>query len=390
MIFVRPAVMLKKVVLYWLKEAVISTLKVEVVKIDDVLNHPNADRLSIAVVKGWNCVVGKDSFKAGDIAVYIPIDAVLPPELEAKLFPPDSKIKLHNSRIKTIKIRGAISQGLLVSVEEVDLEGCLVGEDAAEYLGITKYEPPVKSLPGLFGKPSARKRPENPEFRRYTDIENAKHYPNLFELGEEVVISEKLHGSSERFGWLPFHAYTFWGKLKKFFHISPDYEFVVGSHYRQVSGWSKTYYDENIYTKMAHECKSKHLPFGLIFYGEIVGDGVQKGYTYGCSQSEHKLAIFDIMDTYSTGGPRYLNHAETAYYCNLYGLTHVPVLYRGPWQGMEHAKSLTKGPSVFAPSQPIREGVVIKPVVEQACHAGRKILKLLSDDYLLKDNTDWH
>src|SRR5574337_1686034 len=90
-----------------------STLKVESVKIEQIHAHPNADRLEIAQIKGWQCIVQKDRYKAGDLAVYIPIDSVLPETVESKLFPPDSKVKLSGSRVKTIKLRGIISQGML-------------------------------------------------------------------------------------------------------------------------------------------------------------------------------------------------------------------------------------------------------------------------------------
>ena len=90
-----------------------STLKVEIVKIDKVEHHPNADRLDLLTIKGWQVVAGRDNYEEGDLAIYFPIDSVLPPIVKSRLFPPDSKITLTNNRIRTIKIRGAISQGML-------------------------------------------------------------------------------------------------------------------------------------------------------------------------------------------------------------------------------------------------------------------------------------
>src|SRR5688572_2429673 len=91
---------------------------VEVVKIDEIMPHPNADRLELARVKGWIMVVGKDQFKTGEPAVFFPIDSVLPFELEAALFA-ESKIRPKGGRIRTTKIRGVISQGLLAEVGEL-------------------------------------------------------------------------------------------------------------------------------------------------------------------------------------------------------------------------------------------------------------------------------
>lgn len=82
-----------------------STFEVSVVKIDDVIEHPNADRLDLVQIAGWNCVIRKGEYQKGDKVVYIPIDSILPFEIESKLFPPDSKVKLSKSRVKTIKLR---------------------------------------------------------------------------------------------------------------------------------------------------------------------------------------------------------------------------------------------------------------------------------------------
>ena len=81
-----------------------SDLIVEVCKILEISEHPNADRLEIATIKGWQCIIPKDTFKVGDAVVYFPIDSVLSPEVEAKLFPPESKVKIKNGRIKTIRL----------------------------------------------------------------------------------------------------------------------------------------------------------------------------------------------------------------------------------------------------------------------------------------------
>src|SRR5271166_3555409 len=128
-----------------------STHKVEIVKIVSIEKHPNADRLEIAKIEGWQVVIGKGTFVNNDVALYIPVDSLLPESLETRLFPPDSKIKLYHHRIRSIKIRGQMSQGMLVPIEEVDAElnarnldpsSFDIGTDFSEILGIVKYEPP--------------------------------------------------------------------------------------------------------------------------------------------------------------------------------------------------------------------------------------------------------
>src|SRR4029077_5313872 len=96
-----------------------STFNVPIIQITEILPHENADRLTIAKAFDWNVIVQKDKFKVNDIAVYIPVDSILSEALEARLFTPESKIKLKNRRIRSIRIRGVISQGMLIHLDEL-------------------------------------------------------------------------------------------------------------------------------------------------------------------------------------------------------------------------------------------------------------------------------
>ena len=108
---------------------------------------PGADKIEVAEVLGWECVVKKDEFKVGDKIIYIEIDSILPerPEYE---FLRDRKF-----RIKTIKLKGQISQGLILPLKNLDvfydvkfldnktLDGYnySIGDDVTNQMGITKY-----------------------------------------------------------------------------------------------------------------------------------------------------------------------------------------------------------------------------------------------------------
>lgn len=173
-----------------------STLEVKVIEIgdEDVRSHPNADRLDLVMVGGWQCVAQAAAFGPGDKAVYIPIDSILPHEIESMIFGPESKVKLSKSRVKTIKLRGAISQGLLVKPTQVGLpSGIKIGSNVMSDLGITKWEPPAKGQASLAGG-GGHKRIAHPNFAKYTKLENIKNYMKLFEDGEEVIVTEKIHG----------------------------------------------------------------------------------------------------------------------------------------------------------------------------------------------------
>jgi RNA ligase (TIGR02306 family) len=369
-----------------------STFEVNVVKIDNVIPHPGADRLDLVQIAGWNCVVRKGEYQKGDKVVYIPIDSILPFEVESKLFPPDSKVKLSKSRVKTIKLRGAISQGIVVFPEEVGLNPYQVklGDNVAGILGITKYEPPVRDIPARLKGNQVPKKGINPHFKKYTDIENFKYYPNLFEVGEQVYISEKAHGTSARYSWLPEEPNTPWKKAKAFFRklfsIPQPYEFCVGSRNVQLQDKSKYdgFYSENVYGKIADQYDLRNkIPYGVGVYGEIVGAGIQKGYTYGCGEGEHKFFVYDIKFE-----DQWLGYTEFKWWAQDLGLQTVPELYVGPFDPVL-VDSLRSGDSLIG-DQKVREGIVIKPTVEQTSMIGRKVLKYINDEYLLKDQTDFH
>jgi RNA ligase (TIGR02306 family) len=367
---------------------------VEICEVDDVQPHPNADRLDIVRVKGWQCVVGKGEYRKSDKVIYIPIDSVLPENVESILFPPDSKVKLHNHRIKTIKLRGAISQGMAVKPETLAVCG-EVGYDVGGVLGITKYEPPPPKEPGFRGRQTSPKQC-NPYFHKYTDIENIKNYNSVFEPGEIVVVTEKIHGTNFRCGWVKSVPNTWWKKVKKFFGWLPEWEFVYGSRNVQLQdrgSGATTFYEENVYAEAVKKYRLKEvLDKGYVLYGEIYGDGIQKGYTYGCGKGERKLAVFDvqIQSHLNPNSQLYLDSAQLGQFVLDTKLPSVPIIYVGEYDEAR-IKSMAVGESVVAPSQKIREGVVIRPLHEAVSICGRKILKLINDDYLLKaDTTENH
>jgi hypothetical protein len=66
------------------------------------MNHPNADRLDLCTIAGWQCVTQRDAYKVGDLAIYIPIDSILPKEVEDALFGLEAKVKLSKYRVKRL------------------------------------------------------------------------------------------------------------------------------------------------------------------------------------------------------------------------------------------------------------------------------------------------
>lgn len=166
-----------------------SSLLVEVVRIGDITKHPNADTLSMTTVKGWNCIFKDGQFNPGDLALYVPIDSVLPDALVEER---GLEYLKNGARVRTVKLRGVLSQGLLLTLPNG--HRFKAGQQVADKFGITKWEPPAPSYQGAPNTAKATRNRPNPNFTRYCDPENIKNYPGVFKDGEEVVITEKIHG----------------------------------------------------------------------------------------------------------------------------------------------------------------------------------------------------
>jgi tRNA-binding EMAP/Myf-like protein len=176
-----------------------STYKVPLTTITDIIPHSGADKLEIAQVYGFQVIVKKDQYKKGDKIIYVPVDSIITPQLEYHLFPEGSKIKLDKGRIKQIRIRGLASQGMLISVEDVqkvyNFTPDTLEEDLKEKLNIIKYEPPKPNFQSNLGGGQKRNKPlENSNFHKYNGLTNIKWCPFMFKEGELVIYQEKLHG----------------------------------------------------------------------------------------------------------------------------------------------------------------------------------------------------
>jgi RNA ligase (TIGR02306 family) len=372
-----------------------STYKVPITTIVNITKHDKSDFLEFAWVYGFQVIVKKDFYKVGDQVVYVPIDSLLPQWLEDRLFPADAKIKLNNHRVRQIKIRGYASQGMLIApIDVVDKTGTKVKaeQDLAAILGITKYEPPQPGFaqtPGL-GR-NRNKKHEHPLFHKYNGLDNIKWFPDLFKEDEEVVVQEKLHGTNARASVLPYMANTFKKKLIKFFGFAPKIEKCYGSNNVDISAATNFtgFYGEDIYGKCfdSIDVFSK-IQLGEIFFGEIVGPGIQKGYDYGLK--EHKFVVFDMKRLQPDGKFEWLAPCDVEAICKERGFDYVPVLYRGKYN-RDLVYGMTKGKSVFDPNTKVREGVVIKSANGYCVGGNKKALKWVSEDYLADDkNTDFH
>lgn len=347
-----------------------STLRVTA-EVLTVHEHPNADALELAQVGLYRAVVAKGAYRTGEVAVYIPEQAVLPTGLieelglTGRLAGPDS------DRVKAIRLRGELSQGIVCrpqALADVDLaRAALDGSDFAEELGITKWVPPIP--PTMNGEVESA-----PELLPWVDIENIQRFPDVFAPGETVVLTEKLHGSACLLTYL---ADT--GRV----HVSSKgfgakslalKEDPSNLYWRAVHGHGVA----EAAARLAERLGARRV--GI--FGEVYGAGVQDlGYGADGRRDTLGYAVFDVSAEID-GTVRWLDAAEL-----LDGeLPLVPRLYEGPYD-VDRVLELAGGrETVSGRGLHLREGVVIRPVPERysAVTGGRAIAKAVSPAYLTR------
>lgn len=365
--------------------------------------HPNADALELAQVGLFRAVVLKGRYKTGDYALYIPEQAVLPADLIEELGLTGRLAGKDKDRVKAIRLRGELSQGIVCqpaaigglwdgAVTEEGLAALVANTDAndfADELGITKWVPPIPV--GMSGKVEPA-----PNLLRWIEIENIKRYPDIFEPGEPVIATEKIHGTC--------CLVTYDSEAGM---LGGDGE-PTGATYvtsKGFGGKNLTLAEDktNLYWRAVRE---HGLPFaaegicGVLgarrvgLFGEVYGKGVQDLH-YGKDASHNEslgYVLFDIAVMDQAGEVRWLSHAEID---KLWSLTlgeaglivttpRAPVVFEGPYDYEALAK-LAEGRSLLDPGT-IREGVVVRPAVERRSEilGGRAIAKIVSEGYLLR------
>lgn len=360
---------------------------VEVVRVGPVNKHPNADTLELTEVNGYPVVTKSGTFKEGDNAVYVPVDALVPTDRSEFAFLAKSGLPGEQHRIRAVRLRGIFSMGLLVPLtKEVRAEvesGC--GKSLREALGIEKYIPPSeRNLEQATKAKGASKAQAAPGWMPVYGIEAYRRNKGALIEGEEVVLTEKIHGCNARYCYANGRLYV--GSHKSFRGTSPTKwaQWLTSTKLRIQDFFGRKHRADlirdhgDVWWQAAKdyslEAKLKQIPNHIV-YGEIYGKGVQD-LEYGLDH--RKFVVFDILDV---NAGRYLDFDEMESMSNYLGLHTAPTFYRGPWQS--DLVSLAEGKSHLAPLQ-IREGFVARPVVERRSHMGRVILKVVGEGYLLR------
>lgn len=390
-----------------------SEFKVEIVQVGELKPHPGADTLDTTKVFDYPVIVKRGAFKQGDLAAYVPVDAVVPVKPEWQWLIEGAEDTRHR-RIKAKRLRGIYSEGLLIPISEeyfgnsdipVTKGDISVGLDVADILGITKYEPPALKTIGSahIGTKQKKAQVEVIGMPKYTDLDNIRRYPNELVTGEEVVIMEKIHGSNARYGFMKTTRppIAWWEKGLNWafgYRPKPEERFVVGSHNtirwtdESARGDWHAQADSNIWHKAAKIWKLAEVTArypGFVFFGEVFGDvqDLKYGATPGSGQVD-----FRLFDIYDSNEGRYLDSQELVILANSVGLLLPKVLYRGPWdpeqlplwRDGQTCEKVIRGIGAVSTPTHMREGCVIRPVKERVGACGRVILKAISPQYLLR------
>jgi len=388
-----------------------SSHKVPVVRINEILPHPNADKLGLVHIGGYQVVVRLDNFKPGDLAVYIQPDSIVPVRKEFEFvykvdgggkereFLEGEPVPEKYRRVTVRKFRKQFSEGLLLPISDFpELAGLQnEGGDVADTLGITHYNPPEPGEASNETGPSVKQSKVLPRslkgwlyflsywltFGLYNpygsvngygnesapdntppvyDVETFKNYTDTFADGEEVVVTEKIHGSNAR--------YTFRKTL-----LGKD-KFYCGSRKLWKSAKSKTVWRKAAELNPDIERFCRNNP-GYTLYGEVVP--TQTGFPYNGTAEEPKVIFFDILSP----NREWVNFDDAYEMTSEYTLEWVPLLYRGGFN-LSEIQTLVDGKSRLNKNH-IREGVVIKSVLDRRVPGlGRAQLKIVSNAYLEK------
>jgi RNA ligase (TIGR02306 family) len=261
-----------------------------------------ADKIEVATIDGWKVVVGKGEFKEGDKCIYCEIDSFLPidPDFEFlrkssyKQFPDGTE----GFRLKTIKLRGQISQGLALTMQSLegrgyaDARNWAIGSDVTEELGIKLYEKPIP-----FNLAGAVKGTFPREIVPKTDEERVQNIPlDVLTKPRVYYVTEKLDGTS-------FTAYSYnehFGVCSRNFELKED--------------------DKNLYWRVAWQYKlPERLPgMNLAVQGEICGPTIQ-GNPYRLSAPS--LYVFGVYDT---ARGKYLPFEDVELLCRVWGIPRAP------------------------------------------------------------------
>lgn len=398
-----------------------------VVSVEKLRPHTNADRLRVATFFGSDTCVGLDVVK-GEIGIYFPSDLQLSGEFcvvnhlcrkKPDGTPDTGYLDPEKRNIRPIKLRGERSDGIFMPIScleytGVNLDDINIGDTITVVNGheiCKKYIPRGRnsnnSAKGKGNKTRKKHVPVAPLFTEHADTEQLAYNLGAFKPGDEIEITLKMHGTSQRTAYLPVlkgYKRTIWDKLfgREGTPIY-DWGYVSGTRRTVLDDWDGGFYGSNAFRKQHHDKFVGKLHKGEEVYYEVVGFtnsgtpimgkgnnkkldkdfvkqyGEETVFSYGCSPDgsdapQSDLYVYRMTMTNEDGDVVEYSPDFMRYRCEQMGVKCVPVMWRGfadetiDWNdaGMtagewvtEKAEQYYDGPDPIGKTH-VREGVVVR------------------------------
>ncbi|UYD57588.1 hypothetical protein OFDDKENP_00212 [Aeromonas phage B614] len=330
-------------------------------KIADIQPIPGADAIECATIDGWEVVVKKGEFAIGDDCVYFEIDSLLPTDHAAFRFL-ESRAKMYDgrmrARIKTIKLRGQLSQGIALPINAFTIGelhgGPEMDQSLDQILGVIKYEPPQD---GSGCNPGGT----FPIFIPKTDEERCQNIFSKYNARYKDVVfqkSLKLDGSSITMAWVtdPELFLELGTDGEPYAHDYDDAQFIVASRnqvlrYNPESKWWMGVENYQIIEQL------KKLGKSVAIQGELMGPGIQKN-----RENFDKYRIFAFR-AWFIDEQRFATDEEFHDLCRTLGMEMVPQLGKcKPFEQFANVKEMLADTDIPSINHKIAEGVVYKSV----------------------------
>lgn len=358
-----------------------------------------ADNIELAGILGWQCIVKKNEFRVGDLAIYVEIDSIMPSDNPYFAF-----LESKHYKIKTMKMKGVISQGIIFPLSILHRKKTYtIGDDVTDVLKIKKIEDDVpnqqiKDVITLI-KQQHKKLFKNKyflwgmKFKLFRKViykllmpkKNPKHFPAWIEKTDEIrlqniplvleaykdepmVVTEKIDGTSTSFG------------LKKI--NKRKYDFAVCSrNVRQIDLNQKCYYNDNIYQQIANKYNIKNTLIKIlqkynattvVLQGETIGESIQK--------NKYRLKGIDFYAFNLVIDGNKIDSTIGISIMQDYNIKWVPIIARNFRLLPTVDEMIVYADGKSALSDTLREGVVIRD------HRNTTSFKCISNQFLLKHN----
>lgn len=384
-------------------------------RVKDLVEIKGADKIELAIINGWQVVVKKGEHKVGELVVFCEIDSWVPhaiaPFLTKEGYPPSVYEGVAGERLKTIKLRKQLSQGLVLpisSVFDILLKQVGVtdfiqeGDDLTEALGVLKWERAEKPVPGRNPGSSIAKR--FPAFIPKTDQERIQNYGEMVAraLDEEFEVTMKKDGSSMTvFRVMPDSPY--YADAKGMYAVRKPLwkrvvDKVVGVFRKPVNEPVYGICSRNVLLNLEgesnfHEAAAYLLTVlrfeveygdgvdSVAFQGEVVAPDIQGNY------EKVKGVEFHLFDVFNIDEQKYKGAAVRQEFADRLGIRHATVVAQGKLRdilGMKEGDDVVKKVLDFASGPGDNPGVMREGLVFKAL--GRDFsFKGISNEYLLME-----